>query len=410
MATRQRRLEIVIAWMQQHPGVVRSVRSQLRSLAGSYGFLKTQSDKLNLTTEEQAVYFGALKQTYDEMRVRAGASAQTVSMLNKTMQATTKVIKEQDESGKGLTKGMGRMGFRLGWLGYRMASMGRMILKAAIGPLKQMLGTLRDWEKGIESIAVALGLQEAGLGDTGKSAEELRKILAGIPKTGMEVQTAFGGVQAAMWAMAQEAAPALIDIMHAIQDIIESVGTAFIVSLAEGIGSALKAGGALLKTLKPFMPLLGKLFAVLVVLSPVLIAMGTAMFLLTPLMIAGSLGLGAMTIGVGGLTIALGPLLLAIVAIGAAITLVIVFWDDLVRGFKGAGKWLANVFGGAPGPGYGTRPGYIGPGGQQEITVYSDVNIESMTADVDYERVRDSVNTGVGDALRGRGYPGGVVP
>lgn len=394
--------------MQQHPGVVRSVQTKLRSLAGSYGFLKTQTNKLNLTTEEQAVYLGALKRVYEEMKVRAGASAQTVNMLNRTMKATTRIMEDQDETGKGLTTGVRSLGFRLGWLGFRMASMGRMILRAAVGPLRRLLGTLTDWEKGLESIAVALGLQEAGLGETGKSAEELRKILAGIPGTGLELKTAMGGLQATMWELAQAAAPALIEIMKAIQDIIESVGTAFIVSMAEGLASALRAGAAFLRVIKPIMPVLGKLFAALVILSPVLIAIGTAMFLLTPLMMLSTIGLGAMTVGVGGLSIALGPLLIAIVAIGAAIALVTVYWDELTAAFTGAGRWIGQAFGGRGMMGAPTIP--AGAAATQEVTVYSDVNIESVTADVDYERVRDSVNAGVGDALRGRSYPGGVIP
>jgi len=411
MATRQRRLDIVIAWMQEHPGVVNSVQTQLRSLAGSYGFLRKQVGNLNLTTEEQNVYMDALKQTYQEMKVRAGTNAQTVDMLNKTMKATTKIIDDQSESGQGLTAVAGRLGFRLGWLGFRMASMGRMILRAAVQPLRSLLGTLTSWEKGIESIAIALGLQEAGMGDTGKSAEDLRRIMEGIPDTGMAVETAMGGIQATMWELAQAAAPALIDILEAVQGIIDTVGIAFIVSMAEGLASALKAGEGFFAGIAPIVPLLGKLFAVLVLLSPVLIAIGSAMFLLSPFLIAGSLGFGAMTVGVGGLTIALAPLLIAIVAIGAAIALVTVYWDDLVKAFEGAQKWIGQMTGVEGWGDPSTRGAEFRPGsGNQEVVVYSDVNIENMSADVDYERARDAVNTGVGDALRSRSYPGGVVP
>lgn len=406
MATRQRRLEIVIAWMQQHPGVVRNVQTQLRSLAGSYGFLRRNVGQLNLTQAEQATFMEQLTTAYQQMRVAAGArTATTVKLLNKALQGTTKAIQEGTAAGGGIAGAFRRMGFRVGWLGFRLAILGRMILRMAIQPIKGLHKTILDWETGIENAALALALQAAGMGEAGMSAEELRATMLAIPEAAFAVKTAMLGLQTTWMQLAVDNAPALIAILSTLQDILEGTGGVIITSMIAALSDVLPLVSGFLNLLKPLAPLLGTISAALLLLSPFLIGIGMAMFMLQPIMLLVNSGILASTIAIGGMTIALGPLLLAIAAISAALLILYTYWDDIARAFQGAGRWLGNVFGGMPA---GARPtGRAGWEGetQQEITIYSSYDIGSVTGEVDLDEIERASNRGTTDALRRRGWP-----
>ena len=90
MATRERRLDIVIRYMEQHPGVLGDVQTRLRSLAGSYGYLRRNIGQLNLTQEELALRTGTQKSNIS--RLESGNYNPSVDFLNKIAKGLGKEI------------------------------------------------------------------------------------------------------------------------------------------------------------------------------------------------------------------------------------------------------------------------------------------------------------------------------
>lgn len=328
-------------------------------------------------------------------------------------------------------KSLADMGFRLGWLGYRLAAMGRMILRAAVGPIQQMIGTMNKWDQAMETIATGLGLQEAGMGDTGRSAEELIDLLGKMPEVGMAVQTAVAGIAIAFMQIAVDNAPALISILESVRTIVDNLASGFAVGLVDGIASVLSFVADLSGHLGWLAPIMGKIFSVLVILAPAFIGLGSALFFIGPALWLVRSGLFAIN---WPLTIMIGILLLLIThwedfknvvhvvveavkaafrRLGEAVQAIIEklkpLWDMLSgigKAISGVGKALG---GGGPTGGYGGVPGGTRPGVgygeyRMENIFYNTYDIGNVSADVDLDRIADAGNRGTGEALAGRNW------
>jgi len=449
MATRQRRLEIVIAWMQEHPGVVKVVQSQLRSLAGSYGYLKKSVGELNLTAGEQAVYTEELSKVYKAMRVRLGATAQTVNMMNKALKSTSDVFEEADKAverafGK-MTKAtaastketvkatkassifdkiMQRMGYRTSWVGFRMAIMGRLIMRSVLAPMQKMVGALSGWEKSMESVALALALQEAGMGETGLSAEELRQVLIDLATEGPKTQTAMQGLGATWDKLALENAPTLNTVIGEMQDALEGVGGAILTAMVDAVGDAVPALGDFLDLLDPFSDELGTFTGWLLLAGVAMTGIGTAIYLMKPALMT--------------LKLMLNPI---VVVLGTLIVMILLwkkYWGDWVgymenvvfptldklpniAGFKALKELLDNLR--VVGTAIGIIPREMEPAGaaevsredwkemhypgevKQEIDVDVNIDIENILSEIDLDAMTTNVSNAVTEALRQRGWP-----
>ena len=293
----------------------------------------------------------------------------------------TSIVKKEDDQ-------IGKLGMRLSWFGYRMTAMGRLIMKAGIAPIQQMTGLLQGWGASMQDVATALAFQEAGIIDTGLSTEELRKTLMNLPTAGMQVEGAMAGMNAALAGIAIEAGPSLISILQSLVSILDAVGTEFIVSFVEGIASAMKFAAGFSELVGPELTgFLGKLFAALVILSPILIAVGTALFFAMAATIALPAGVAALVTSFGWL---IGMFVVAIafgedlVAVFAAIGKAVMDPVGSLRAFFGIGQSGTEGSGvrgyGDPG---GNTTGVNGTGGGNRTEIYSPVYIDRVESNVD---------------------------
>lgn len=284
MSMTERRLDIMINWMVQNPTVVQSVQKQLIELGDAFQKAKVLIMNVIPAGQGQAKVLDKLGGVLEE---NTGA---LLRQADKGYAMADEAVKRYDKDQEKLTKdtqksstGFTSMGYRLGWLGFRIAIMGRMIERFGSEPIAKMTGLLKDWEGSLETLAMALGMQEAGLGETGLSAEQLRSTMMDLITVGPMLQTAWLGLEATWIRLAVDNAPALISILSSLQSMLEGTGGVIITYIVNTVALATAGFAGFVSILGPVAPILGIIIGVLVAISPALIAIGMALFMLQPL-------------------------------------------------------------------------------------------------------------------------------
>jgi hypothetical protein len=461
MSMTERRLDIMINWMVQNPTVVTSVQKQLVDLGNAFEKAKVFIMNMIPAHQEQAAVLDNLGGILEEntsalMRQADKGYAMADEAMKRYDKEQEKVRKDTEKTSTGFTS----MGYRLGWLGFRISIMGRMIERFGTEPIAKMTNLLKDWEGSLETLALALGMQEAGLGETGLSAEQLRSTMAKLIDVGPALQTAWLGLEATWIRLAVDNAPALISILASLQSMLEGTGGVIITYIISTVAAATAGFAAFVNVLGPVAPIIGVIVGVLVAMSPALIAIGMALFMLQPIIALNTLLHGAWATTLMTVTIpamwawittlwaanaplwALStPLLVWVVAIGAVVAALAILyfkWNDIVTFLQNTLgpvlnwigekiKWLSDLVGGMLGwlgGVLGFKPAAAamttaataataeGAGGetQQNITVYSNPYIANVEGVADLDEVYKASDKGVTDALDKRSYPGGVVP
>lgn len=315
----------------------------------------------------------------EELKKQAGyrkdASDAAIIGLRKQGEEQVKSQKRLDK----LTGSFRSSGIRLGWLGYRMVSIGRLMTKYLQSPILQLINTFKNWQETMLQMGLSMGLMTMfGMGGS-DMAGTFADTLAKLPLVGLQVQMAFGALAGLLATIGVDLIPLLIpafmkliatilsvwrevsptvipmfkdfinSILPTLLNLIKEVGPAFVVNFAKGI---LFAAGALIKLiefLKPIIPHIGTFLGLLVGFSPIIVAAGTALFMISlPLQALGSLlgvigPLGTMFTGVLGK--------LGIGAVGAT---------GAIGGLGGGLGGLAGIFG-TTGAGAVGLVGLLGP-------------------------------------------------
>ena len=441
--------------MQKHPGVVGKVQGQLNSLRAANAEVKKSIQGMNLSDADRVKILGAVTLAYRRQQM---ALASEVSPATDLAVKGLEVLTEQElaaaNAAQKNTDQSKRMANQLGRAGFRMMILGRMILRAGIGPLNKMAATMRGWEKSVENTIIALGMQEAGLGDTGMSAEDLRKQIGGLVTEGPKVETAMRGIGATMSQIAIDNAPALISILESLQAILEGAGGAFISGLVDGIDNAMAFVEQISTALDgPLGDALGKITSALVVLAPLFIAIGAVLLAVaTVAMVSLAPSISAVAILVGILIAAsvlliafmkdiakwMGNVTLALLqgfgqigdiiggvfkGIGRFLGMVVDGWKLIFEGFF---QWLINIaekfrplfqfFGNVidklTGKGGNNTITINTPGGTgaQEVNISNTYEIGEISSDMDLEKIVDASNRGTDSALTDRSWNDGSIP
>ena len=311
------------------------------------------------------------------------AQAQVVG-LGRGVQATLTPVTGINAAMFHLQKSVKNLGFSLGWFGYRLSVFGRIILRSALGPVKELQQHLQNWDKTMEDVALALGSQEAGLVETAMTSDELRNTMQALPQAGLEFQGVMGGLAAVMAEIAIRAGPALERLFTAIAELMRGIGGEIIVSMIEGLANAVEFVTALAKHFTWLGPIIGRVAAVLVVLAPLFILLGSALFFLGPLFIAAQAGfLGVMV---------------TIVAVTAAVAALLVYWKDLVNAIKGGWEWLQKALGLQPG-GMGASATNVPGGMTRETTINQNISVGGISGDIDLARAGDVIGERTDEAI-----------
>lgn len=460
MSLTERRLDIMINWIVQNPTIVQSVEKQLVELGDAFEKAKVLIMNVIPAGQGQAKVLDKLGGVLEE---NTGA---LLRQADKGYAMADEAMKRYDKDQEKLTKdtqkassGFTSIGYRLGWLGFRIAIMGRIIERFGSEPIAKMTGLLKDWEGSLETLAMALGFQEAGLGETRLSTEQLRETMMNLITVGPMLQTAWLGLEATWIRLAVDNAPALISILSSLQSMLEGTGGTIITYIVYTVALATGAFAGFVSILGPIAPILGTVIGVLVAISPALIALGMGLFMLQPLIAMNTLLHGAWAASLlasiaplwawittlwaanaplWALSIPLLAWVAAILAVVAVLAILYFKWNDIVAFFQntlgpvlawigekikwlsdlvgGMLGWLGGILGFKPAAAAGTTAGaegtVAGAGGAatQNITVYSNPYIANVEGVADLDEVYKASDKGVTDALDKRSYPGGVVP
>jgi len=210
-------------------------------------------------------------------------------------------------------RGIQRAGWRLGWLGFRLVMMGRIIMRWLLAPLRRAIRILTDWERSIDYVTTTLGLMAASGELTGERQERLLETIRQLLEVGPPFAAAFGYMSSALMKLATIAAPALIplflelgdllyDLMPVIQEyvvpVIEQITEQFrewvptlleiariaIPAFMEGVRTMLPLLMGFLESLMPLIPWLARAAGFLAPLAPLMVAAGMALYFLSPLL------------------------------------------------------------------------------------------------------------------------------
>ena len=371
-ATESRKLQLILEWLEVNPGAYNSMKKKLKELAWDVkradevlqGTAKTDKEKakretalarvevdrvhaIMMETEGFREADDALKKLAQDEKEEAAAKAKQ----QREMERQAKLLEKQKKKWTTLGHRISSTGRSLGWLGFRMVIMGRLITRTMLKPVTQVINLLRDWERSARDLAYTIGLLAyTGLGSA-DMIDTFLNTLRKLPEAGLMIQAALGAVQGVLLTIGVDLAPiiseALIEladaflrvwkevsptlipalqelsdkVMPQIIDILEELGPAFIEGFVAGLSIVIPALVKLVDFLGPLAPAIGFLAGVLVPLAPLFMLVGTAMYFVSPILMAlgSAISFLGPLLGAGGLGGALAALFPVVIAIGAAV-------------------------------------------------------------------------------------------
>jgi len=389
MSAREARIQLILEWLEKHPGVASRVEDKLRSLIGVYGNASRRIREVISDKERLEKALNIAKQLFTEEKAKIVPSTRSHQFFSEVIRRLTE---EEARAAKGhvtlsqrvgrLGRALTRAGYRLGWFAFRTIVVGRILLNWMLRPIRKGLGTLLRWEQSVEAAASALGLLAATGLLSAESQERLEKAIGVVSETGIKLQGTMQNLQATIALIAAEAIEPLLpyinqlidalyevwesvkgevvpvladfarDIVPEVISILRDVGPAFIKAFVDGVRIAVPMILSLTKALEPLIPLAAEIIGFLMPFAPLMIAIGTAAYMLSPIltglgsvlqlvamnsMLAATTGtglIGALTGLLGSLT----PLLPVIAAVAGAIAgviLIIQHWSEIVSFFQG---------------------------------------------------------------------------
>jgi len=339
----ERRFELALRWMEENPDIPDKVAVKIQNLYSGFAKASTSLSKLGFTGKQNDVVFKGLQEQYRGNVAEATKGDIGFKLLSDTLDAQAKQAAATRQHWEKFGRSIRNTGVRLGWLGYRMTIVGRMMLKWLEMPIKKVTDTLKNWQKTMGDTARTLGLLEAtGLG-TAVTLASLRDILTKLPTVGLKFEAAMGALEAIWARIAVDIGPILIDslmsvanaffemwnqvsptlipalqeladrILPPLLDLLKSAGPALIEGFVNGLTFTVPLLVNLLDALKPILPTVATLIGAILPLAPLLIAIGTAAYLISPVLMS----LGSIITFLAGT--ALAPLIPIVAAAVAAI-------------------------------------------------------------------------------------------
>ena len=340
----ERRFELALRWLEENPDIPDKVADKLQSLYTGFSKASVSLGRLGYQGKQQDVVFKGMQAQYRANYVETMKGDVGFRILSDTLDAQRKQAEATRKRWVSFGRSLRNTGVRLGWLGFRMTVVGRMLLRWMEKPVRKIISTLRDWDKTLGSVAGTLGLLQATGMDSAETLASLRDVLEKLPAVGLRFEAALGALEAIWARMAVDVGPALTDLLMTLADafyklwdqvspklipalenlvdrilpplldLIESVGPALIEGFVNGLNFTIPLLINLLDALKPILPTVAFLIGAILPLSPLLIAIGTAAYLISPVLMT----LGSVITFLS--STALAPLIPILGAVAGAIT------------------------------------------------------------------------------------------
>lgn len=347
-----KRIEIITSWIEQHPDVKEKIQEKLVSLDSTYSKVRNSIRGMGLDEKQQTAMIEGANQARDKDRESLIRQDREANALMKSYDQFNKVFESGSERMKRWGKSIGRVGYRIGWLSFRLVIMGRLLTQQMVKPIQWMIRELGNWEQSITKMVTGLAmLQASGLGASDALMELMSpESIRGLVESGMMIEGAMGALYAVFMSIASELAPIVAPAIVAVADallalwqenkdellpmlqalvddllppllrLITELGPVLISSFVTGMGYAIKGVVFIVDALTPFLPLIAGIIGFLLPFAPLLMLAGTAMFFLSPLLTTIAMVFGVLSgflpaVG-GGLTVVAG----GVKAVGLAAT------------------------------------------------------------------------------------------
>ncbi len=334
-----------------------------------------------------------------------------------------------------LGKGLTATGRRMSWFAFRLIMFGKMFQKFLMAPIKKGLSVFKTWDKSITQIATSMGFLAASGMLTADMQGTMLDVMGALPSLGMQVQGMLGAMAMLFGQIGMDVIPALIppivDLISTLSQlwsenkdklipILENIGDLISnkliplfqesgAAILEGLVKGLEAGiGALvwfMDVLKPHLPTISYWIGLIAGAAPILIALGTAIFIGATALAGLGMALGAVGKIFGIVKFIIIALGVAVSVLGAPITAIILVLAALglawatnfgnIRGIvKGFFDWFSGIF-----EGIATMLGGIGDkikdffdlfrGGKNKVKDFKDTHDDLM----------DGLNDAYGDSI-----------
>lgn len=381
--------------MEKHPGIASKVSNELGSLWGHYMNVAKSIRNTIPVGKEQTQMLENAKVAFAEQRLSLMKQHKQYQMFNRAVDLTNKQQIESRKRFNNVRKTIGKVGYRLGWLSFRLIIVGRLLMRYMMQPIQKMVQTLTNWEQSVQSGAESLAyLAYTGHDVSDIFGDNMPDAMKDTILAGLELKGALGAIQ---WIITQIATdlgpilvPMLLDIARAMKniwdevsptlipalqrltnevlppliDLFERIGPALITGLVSGITQAIPTITWLIGAFGWLAEPLARVIGFLLPFAPIMVAIGTALYFVSPILtiisavmgalsvalpaisggmvaVAGgikAIGTSAMVTAPGLLTIALvaGAIAVAIFTVAAAIALLTGKWKEFTGG-------IANV-------------------------------------------------------------------
>ena len=303
-------------------------------------------------------------------RDAASLLGRAIDRIRKQMRRNQRETRNQIRWLSRLEREFYRAGWRLGWFGYRMVMIGRIVTRWLMTPIRRVIRDLSAWDKSMNTVATTMGFMAAAGELTAERQAFLESTLERLAELGPEFAAAWGYLQSALIALSAEAGPPLIELFYSLGDLIREL-TPIIADVAvpaiqelvstiiqilpslrpilevaipefiRGLQSTLPVMFAFVNAVKPLIPLFARLAGMIAPLAPVLTGIGMALYFLSPafevlsgVLRAVSFLFGQFSVAAGAVSIPLSALIPIILAIAYAVTTLIVHWERLVNSWN----------------------------------------------------------------------------
>jgi len=208
-------------------------------------------------------------------------------------------------------KATSNIGRQLAWFGFRLTMMGRILQRSLTNNLKKALAVFGDWSGTISDLGLAMGFLAAQGLLTGNMTELFLAAMVGFLDPAMQWTGAMGAIKAllivigkdvvpilvgaildlvdAMYLIWKEHGPAIVDALKVLVDdtlprlieLLIDVAPAILKGLVEGFKNGARMVGEFLDLIGPSIGMLAEWMGTLIAMSPVITAIGFALYALS---------------------------------------------------------------------------------------------------------------------------------
>lgn len=310
-----RKVPVEIEWLESHPGVADAAEKRLQKLAGAQQYVNSTLGKYMPAGAKQARLMAHINRAAFDQEV---AIARKVSPAFKLLDTGLRKLGAEEHRQvsmmKNITRGLGKWGWKLGWLGFRMVIVGRMLMRYLMDPMQKAVGWLTKWDKSLTDVAISLGLLEArGMG-TANLFDFLGDTLKELPEAGLDFQAAMGTLTSVLIGIAAKILPVFSKGMITLADsivktwkiiepkfipalekmmtkilprlitLVEKFGPPFATGFIKGMETSIPLILDVISALEPFAETIGSLVGFILPLAPLMMTLGYAMYFIAPAM------------------------------------------------------------------------------------------------------------------------------